>query len=162
MMVAVTLSERQFLDAAREAFPTLVLIRWSRAGGGKDYIWVESFDDFRIIYLACPAETNLIIFEKCPRPLSETPEKLIVQAKDLIQDNVAWLVVNLGDCYPRHLDSDCSLGIPNNFEGDYYCELLEIAEHWTSNGTWLLFPKIPILDQDPSIETYVGGKPGAY
>ena len=74
----------------------LVVIRYSHAGGIRDYVVLTSVDTFHALRTQLPPRAEVIVFRDQPLPLRGVADPTLLQdLLDLISDTDEWLVVRL-------------------------------------------------------------------
>ena len=145
----------------------LLLFRYARAAGKKDFLFINNMDLFRSEVESLPVDTSIVVYGDRQLPLRGTVDsEFIRRAVEFIPDGSEYLVLclerTIHDYRPHHYWESC-----DDSAGETHAELIEALNDYRGRqvavGLWPPWPE----QRSTSFEAYVPDasgmiRPGPY
>lgn len=133
----------------------LIVMRYLRAAGAKDYLFIRSEAEFRQRIEACPLGTDIIVFRDPQLPIRGTvTSEFIAEIQSRIPDGAEYLIVRTS---PDEPIGQRITGYPGDTHADLVEDLSDIQGELVAVG---LCPPFMAPDHDGKISASKGGIDG--
>jgi hypothetical protein len=147
-------------ELLRSKGEALVLFRYARAAGSKEFLFVNDMDVFRSKLESLPVDTNVVVFGDRPLPLrGKVDSEFMGRAVEFIPEGSEFLILclerTIHDYRPHHYWESFE-----HLAGETHAELIEALKEYCGRevavGLWPPWPE----QSDASFEAYVADGSG--